>query len=509
MTSPAKFEKINDRSTFSVHENSQPKVLSSFDDRPLNSTQKIQRSPRDEAMYQIPRSPKHSPRNAPMYETSQKIANSTRHGDSHRIGHSPRHALPDTSYHSPKNLHQTHSPRNLPQTHSPRNLPQTHSPRNLPQTHSPRNQPAHRSPRTQPAHRSPRTLPQTHSPRNQPSQRSSRHSSRTGSPKNESHRSPRHDSFKKQRHFAHRAPIRETEEVSPSLGNDLDSPPTWKKNTSYESNEDEKPRIVIRGPSDDYSEPMDEIQKHEVKKSMNMARSPKRNITTKTWKKGGTTYKTSTTTYKTRASPGGKNTMVREYHTSSGAESPTKRMIDHKNAALKHKINASKNPGYRDKMLYTVDPHNSYVVNRDYPQNMSRDEIINKTMGDRQGFSERHVGEDGSVTNKYYYSSPQSHKVDRSGRLVENTKQFNVSPSKKVHAQEFYEDPNYHDIMSPDRNATRRDFIKEMEDRTRQIQEDFDRQTQMSMNESPSHTKHSERYHNILRDNLSRSFHDF
>lgn len=204
-------------------------------------------------------------------------------------------------------------------------------------------------------------------------------------------------------------------------------------------------------------------------------------------------------------SPGGRRTVVERIYQSSGGDSPTKRMIDHKNASLKHKINASKVQGGRNKMLYTLDPKNAYLVDRDYPQEMSRDEIIDKTLNDRKGFSEKYVEDDGTIVTKYYYSSPQAHKVKKGGKLVEATKEFEVSPSKRMHAQEFFQNSRMDEILSPSHFETRKDFINRMEERTRQLHEEFERDTGLKFDNDFGGNR-ADRYHNLLRENLNRSF---
>jgi hypothetical protein len=280
-----------------------------------------------------------------------------------------------------------------------------------------------------------------------------------------------------------------------------DTPTSLQK---QESEEIEKPTIIIREASDELS-PLKDSERREMRKRIVQGRSPAKNVTTKTWKKGGKKYKTKTTSYTMHHSPGGRRTVVEKIYQSSGGDSPTKKMIDHKNASLKHKMNAAKVQGGRNKMLYTLDPKNAYLVDRDYPQEMSRGEIIDKTMNDRKGFSERYIEDDGTVVTKYYYSSPQAHKVKKGGKLVEATKEFEVSPSKRVHAQEFFQNSSLDEIMSPSHFETRKDLIRRMEDRTKQLHEEFERDSGFRFGSEFGNDR-ADRYHDLLRDNLSRSF---
>lgn len=277
-------------------------------------------------------------------------------------------------------------------------------------------------------------------------------------------------------------------------------------NEDDEEEEAPKPYITIKEPSTEGPQ-MDDSTRREMRRNVVHSRSPNKQVTTKTWKKGGKEYKSKTTTYTMAYSPTrGKRTVVEKIYTSKGVDSPTKRMIDHKNASIKHKTNAAKAGGSHGKMLYTLDPKNAYLVQKDYPQEMTRDQIIKKTMDSRHGFSERYVDEDGNVVHKYFYSSPHAQKVKRGGRVIDATKEFDVSPSKKVWAQEFFQDQHVSDITSDERFETRKDFIRRMEERTKQFHDDFMRDSGFNADIDPSYpTDRAERYHHVLRESVAKS----
>lgn len=80
-------------------------------------------------------------------------------------------------------------------------------------------------------------------------------------------------------------------------------------------------------------------------------------------------------------------------------------------------------------MLYTIDPKNAFLVNKDFPSSMPVDEIVRKAI-DRQSFIEEYVDNNGEKVTKYLYSSPSVQKVKNGGRVEEKTSSILVSPSK-------------------------------------------------------------------------------
>ena len=219
-------------------------------------------------------------------------------------------------------------------------------------------------------------------------------------------------------------------------------------------------------------------------------------MASKTWKKNGNTYKTKTTTYSMTHSPGIRKTIIEKITCRPRRDSPTKRMIDHKNAAVKHKTNAAKVSGSHEKMLYTLDPKNAYLVSNNFPNGLSSNEIIEKTMNNRRGFTEKCLDQDGAIVTTYYYSSPQAQKILKGGRVKDSTRKFEVSNKEYVDAQEFFKSSRIDNIISENNLESRKDFMKRMEERTQQLDEEIKKDANLRIP--------SEKYHHILRSSLSK-----
>ena len=174
------------------------------------------------------------------------------------------------------------------------------------------------------------------------------------------------------------------------------------------------------------------------------------------------------------SSPGVTKTVVEKTISSPVRDrgSPTKRIIDHKNAKVKHTKNANQVSGSYNKMLYTIDPENAFLVHKDFPSDMPSTEIVRRAI-DRQSFIEEYVDENGDKVHRYLYSSPSVQKVKRGGRVEEKSRTFVVSPSKRIFAQEFIEDPHIYEITRDANFEQRRDFIKRIEERTKLYAQDY------------------------------------
>ncbi|CAI2362035.1 unnamed protein product [Moneuplotes crassus] len=220
----------------------------------------------------------------------------------------------------------------------------------------------------------------------------------------------------------------------------------------------------------------EERRTREARRRVVESRSPNKKVTTKTWSKGGATFTTKTTEYKLAKSPATAKSPKRKIVQKKrrGADSPTKRIIDHKNASLKHKKNAKK-VADQGHMLYTIDPKNAYLVSNDFSKHLSQDQIIDKAMNERKGFTEKYIDEDGAQVTKYYYSSPKSYKLNKRGKVSEATKKFEVSPDKYVDAQEFFESSKIDHIVSDSSFKTRKDYIKEIEERTKALDDEINK----------------------------------
>jgi hypothetical protein len=147
------------------------------------------------------------------------------------------------------------------------------------------------------------------------------------------------------------------------------------------------------------------------------------------------------------SSPGVRRTVVKTV-TSPAYDrgSPTKRIIDHKNAKVKHTKNANRVRGSADQMLYTIDPQNAYLVDRDFPLDSPSDEVIRKA-------------------------------IEKRG----------------------YNDDDFDDYNL----ENRRDFIRRMEERTRKFDEDFKNSNGYSVDNSNFHpAERSTNLHHILRESM-------
>jgi hypothetical protein len=257
----------------------------------------------------------------------------------------------------------------------------------------------------------------------------------------------------------------------------------------------EEPRIEIKSPM---SSPIEREIRHNIVQS----RSTRKKITTKSYKKGGKVVKETTTTYFSPNSRA-KATVIEKKVKVKKAASPTRRIIDMKNSSLKHKQNAANVKGASGKMLYTLDPKNAYLVTNEYPQGTSREEIVRKTLDGKHGFAEDFIDEDGKITTKYYFTSPHAQKVKSNGRVEEVHREIIESPTRRLWVQEWQDEPIVRDILSPVNFESRRDFIKRIEERTKNINDDITYHNGSFDREYVRHEDRSERYHKLLRDTLS------
>lgn len=227
-------------------------------------------------------------------------------------------------------------------------------------------------------------------------------------------------------------------------------------------------------------------------------KSPAKRITTSKTKKGNTIVTETVTTFYT-PSYGGKQTSIKKTVKTEKASSPTRRIIDMKNSSLKHKQNAANVCGSESKMLYTLDPKNAYLVENEFPSGVPSDEVIKK-LDTQFGFAEDFTDESGKVIRKYYYASPFAQRVTKGGKLEEVKTTFEVDPSHRIVVTEKDTAGNVNEIITYDNIESRRDFIKRMEDKTR----DLNDQVQREFDESrPTYATRSSNYHYVLRNSFA------
>ena len=250
--------------------------------------------------------------------------------------------------------------------------------------------------------------------------------------------------------------------------------------------------------------PIDDSTMKEIRRKVVRNRSPIRTTKQKVEKKGGKTITTKTTTYYHASSP--KRTVVEKVVRTKPVGSPTKRVIDMKNSSLKHKKNVSMASGTHGKMLYTIDPKNAYLVEKEFPKELTGEEIRIKTMEGGREFIDSTVDEKGNIVNRYYFKSPYVQQVKKDGKLVDVTREFDISPSEKAWVQECFQDRYIDEIVSPSRLESRRDIIKRMEERTKGLIEDFRRDTGFDT-EFPSkfQTDRADRYSEILYKSVTKT----
>ena len=250
--------------------------------------------------------------------------------------------------------------------------------------------------------------------------------------------------------------------------------------------------------------PIEEQTIKEIRRNVVHSRSPVRATKKTVEKKLGKTITTKTTTYYMASSP--KKTVIEKIVTTKPVSSPTKRVIDMKNASLKHKTNASKASGTHGKMLYTIDPKNAYLVEKEFPMEFTSNQIIAKTIEGGRGFVEATVDEDGNLVNKYYFKSPYVQQVKKDGKLVDVTREFEVSPTKRTWVQEFIQDKHVDEIVSPSRLESRKDVIRRIEERTRGLLGNAASSSGFDA-EFPStyQTDRADKYNQILRQSVTKT----
>ena len=175
-----------------------------------------------------------------------------------------------------------------------------------------------------------------------------------------------------------------------------------------------------------------------------------------------------------------------------------------KNSSLKHKQNAANVRGGDNKMLYTLDPKNAYLVQNEYPLGSTSKQIVKKTMENIQGAVEEHVDDSGNLTWKYLFSAPHAQKVKKGGRLEDIERTYEFTPSQSLHVQQEFEDgDNVHENLETQSPVSRKDIISKMEARTKnlsdQIQKDLNDRTT-----GPIYFHKSDVYHDVLKNSLGQ-----
>ena len=200
-----------------------------------------------------------------------------------------------------------------------------------------------------------------------------------------------------------------------------------------------------------------------------------------------------------------KRTIVEKTTKTKKAGSPTRRLIQMKNSSLKHKQNAANVRGSYNKMLYTLDPKNAYLVENEYPVGSTSKQIIKKTKDNIQGAVEEHVDDNGNLTWKYLFSAPHAQKVKKGGILEDVERTYEIKPSQSVHLkQEFENGDNVHDSLKTQSSISRKDIINKMEARTKDLSDKIlkdlnDRET------GPIYFHKSDALHDVLRSSLGSS----
>lgn len=181
------------------------------------------------------------------------------------------------------------------------------------------------------------------------------------------------------------------------------------------------------------------------------SRSPQ--TTVKTRKSGrGKVTTTTTTTYRVGGSPIVKKIVTERKTKKRKVRSPTKRIIDIKNSVLDTKRRYQNIRDSDDRLLYTVSPTRSYIVDRVYDER----------------FRDSYVDRDGKVVTRYYYGSPYSYRKKKTSKVRKSVKLLRSSPKRNTHYREIVYTTPITDSIGKSRAERRREIIERIHERSTQ-----------------------------------------